>query len=140
VRLQNVAREPVNPPEPATMKTILSAVLAGLLLYTLPWGWSALAGIVAGLWSLRGGWLSGGLAVAVAWAGFVVWNYIAAPAEVDNLMVVAGAFTGVPGWLLPVASIGFGFALGAAGGFLGSSLSSLLVRPRVRRPATRVDG
>ena len=122
------------------MKTILTAVLAGLLLYALPWGWSALAGIVAGLWSLRGGWLSGGLAVAVAWAAFVVWNHIAAPAEVQNLMVVAGAFTGVPGWLLPVASIAFGFALGAAGGFLGSSLSSLLVRPRTRRQATSSEG
>lgn len=117
------------------MKTIVSAVLAGLLLYALPWGWSAAAGIVAGLWSLRGGWLSGGLAVGAAWAGFVVWNHLIAPAEVGNLMGVVGAFAGVPGWLLPVVAVVFGFVLGASGGFLGSSLSMLLVRPRARQAA-----
>lgn len=112
------------------MKVIISAALAAVLLYALSWPWSAAGGVVAGLWTLRRGWLNGGVAVALAWTAFVGWSHLVAPAEVGNLMQAAEGFVSAPGWLLPFASIALGFVLGAAGGFVGSSLAELVARHR----------
>ena len=120
------------PPRPRStlvnLKVLVSAILGGVLLLTGPWYVSAVGGVVAGIWVLRRGWFFGGIAVALAWGALTAWNYAVAPAEVANLASIMGAFAGVPSWLMPVASVLFGFVLGAAGGFLGSSLSVLLSR------------
>ena len=112
------------------MKVIISAALAAVLLYAFSWPWSVAGGVAAGIWTLRRGWLSGGVAVALAWAAFVGWSHIVAPAEVGNLMEVTEGFVSAPGWLLPLASIGLGFVLGAAGGFVGSSFAEYIARQR----------
>ena len=103
---------------------------AELLLLTGTWQLAYLAGFLAGMLSLtaRRAILLGGLGVAVAWAAYLVYVFVAGQGL--QLADLVGAILGVGAgawWLLTVMTLLLGLLLGAAGGFTGCTAARLFL-------------
>lgn len=112
---------------------VLAGSLLALVLHVgLGWGWGVLAGAVVGAVISSRGWLYGGLALAVEWAGLVIWNMVVAGGPTLRMAAVMGELIGVvPGWLFILMTLSAGFGLGAVGGLGGQQLR-LTVREFLR--------
>ncbi len=104
--------------------------LAELLLLTGTWQLGYLAGFLAGMLSLRArrALLLGGLGVAVAWAAYLVYVFVAGQGL--QLADLVGQILGVgrgAWWLLTVMTLVLGLLLGAVGGLTGYTASRLFL-------------
>lgn len=103
---------------------------AELLLLTGTWQLAYLAGFLAGMLSARArrALLMGGLGVAVAWAAYLVYVFVAGQGL--QLADLVGQILGVgkgAWWLLTVLTLVLGFLLGTVGGFTGYTASRLFL-------------
>lgn len=103
---------------------------AEVLLLTGTWQLAYLAGFLAGMLSARArrAVLLGGLGVAVAWAAYLVYVFVAGQGL--QLAELVGAILGVGKggwWLLTILTLFLGILLGAVGGFTGYTASRLFL-------------
>lgn len=103
---------------------------AELLLLTGTWQLAYLAGFLAGMLSLtaRRAILLGGLGVAVAWAAYLVYVFVAGQGL--QLADLVGEILGVgkgAWWLLTLMTLLLGFLLGLVGGLTGYTASRLFL-------------
>jgi len=103
---------------------------AELLLLTGTWQLAYLAGFLAGMLSLRArrAILLGGVGVAVAWAAYLVYVFVAGQGL--QLADLVGEILGVgkgAWWLLTVMTLVLGLLLGAVGGLTGYTASRLFL-------------
>lgn len=113
--------------------------LAELLLLTGTWQLAYLAGFLAGILSVRArpAVILGALGVAVAWAAYLVYVFVAGAGL--QLAGLVGEILGVgPGswWLLTLMTLVLGLLLGAVGGLTGYTASRLFLW---REPAAVVE-
>lgn len=110
------------------IRILIGLGIAIILHLLLGWAWSIGGGIAAGLYCQRRAWLAGGIAVGLSWALFVAHAFIVAPEPAIRLVAIMGAmFGGLPGALIPVATVLVGGLLGVVGGTLGASMNPALV-------------
>lgn len=108
------------------MRLLLGVGLAFLLHWLLGWVWTVLAGIVMGIWYERRGWLVGGIAVGVSWGALITFTFAADLAATRRMIDIMGSiFGGLPGFIVPVATLLMGVLLGASGGLFGAGLRNL---------------
>lgn len=99
-------------------------VIVALALHVmLGWMWSVAGSLVAGFMvSKRSAW-SGALTLIVSWALLIGWNMAVAPAENLNMMeTMAELLGGMPGFVIPFATLLIAAVLGLAAGALGGAL------------------
>ncbi len=109
------------------MKIAFTALLALVLHLAFGWAWTLLAGVVAGVWVVRCGWLIGALGVGLAWAGLVVYNYLVAAGATSAMAGTMGGLLGnLPGAAVVALTVCIGLLLGALGGFAGTQLVLLI--------------
>jgi hypothetical protein len=116
------------------MKTGIGFLVALSVHLLFGWPFSLAGGAATG--SLVGGraWLWGGLAVSLAWAVLVGYNFLAAPAATGEMVRVMAEILGnMPRALFVVLSLLIGALLGALGGQIGFAVARL-TRPPFRRP------
>lgn len=105
-------------------------IAAELVLFTGTWQLAYLAGFLAGMFSLgiRRGVVLGAAGVAVAWAAYLVYVFVAGQGL--QLADLVGRILGVGAgawWLLTVLTLLLGLILGAAGGFTGCAAARLFL-------------
>ncbi len=111
------------------MKLLVTALLALVLHLLLGWGWTLLAGVAAGAWVGRRGWLVGGAGVALGWLALVAYNYAVAARPVQAMADALGGILGnLPGFVVVGLTLLIGALLGAVGGAAGTQLGLLLRR------------
>jgi hypothetical protein len=112
------------------LKYVVCVLVALALHLTLGWLATILAGVVAGAWFIRKGWLWGGAVGVADWAILVAYNFIVASGPVSRMTAAVGGILGnLPGWAVVAVTLLIGAVLGMAGGYLGASLR-LLVESR----------
>lgn len=108
------------------MLVVLHALVALAFHLLLGWQWSLVGGVAAGLATPRFGWLTGLIAVTLAWTVLVLYNFIAAPSEMARFLeVTAGLLGNMHQVMLVVSTLALGALLGALGGGIGSILRNL---------------
>ncbi|HET6566811.1 MAG TPA: hypothetical protein VFG50_02530 [Rhodothermales bacterium] len=108
------------------MKPAISLSLAILLHVFFGWAWTVLAGVLAGMWIPRRGWLVGAAVVALDWLLLVIWNYVVAGHEVSRMLTAVGGIIGnLPGPVVVGVTLLVGALLGMFGGLIGSSITAL---------------
>jgi len=107
---------------------IISLVILSLILHLLlGWGWTILAGVAAGLWFSRSGWMIGGLAVGAEWLLVVAYDYLVDARAVGVMTETLGSIMGnLPGWAVVGFTLLIGLVLGVLGGAVGSQIRKLL--------------
>lgn len=111
------------------LPVLLIALLSLLVHLTLGWQVTLMAGVVAGLWRVRRGWLIGAAGVGLAWAGLVGYNLAVAPEPTGELFRVMGGLLGpVPAPVIPLVTLALGLFLGAVGGGIGTQVARLAGR------------
>ena len=104
-------------------RILVCALAASGIHLLLGWAWTAAAGVLAGWWGPKKGWLVGALAVGLGWGTLVLYSFFIAREPFERMTeVVGGIFAGIPGALVPVATVLMGALLGTAGGLLGTSI------------------
>ena len=89
-----------------------------------------LAGVVAGVWVGRRGWLVGGMGVGLSWLVLILYNYTVAPEPVLRMTETLGGILGnLPGFAIVGVTLLIGVLLGTVGGGLGTQIG-LLARGR----------
>ena len=112
------------------------AILVGTLLslvthLVLGWAWTMLAGLVAGFLVERRRWLAGGLAVGLAWGLLIAHSFAVAPAPTWRMITFTGSlFGGLPGPVVPIATVLIGVAFGTVGSLLCTPLLHFWNRAR----------
>lgn len=102
-------------------KVIAVAILSVALHLFVGWEATILAGVLAGVWVDRHGWLLGAVGTALGWAGLVCYSAYVAPAAFRILLDTMGSFAGtIPGSVLVGGTVFVGSLLGALGGGIGS--------------------
>ena len=113
------------------IKLIATAVAAFMLHFALGWAWTLAAGVGAGVWQGRGGWHLGALAVAMEWAGWVIYSFTVDARAVHLMTETMGGVLGnMPFFAVVVLTLLIGVILGGLGGGVGTRLRYLLVRRR----------
>ena len=107
---------------------LIGAVISAGLHVAVGWEWTVSAAILAGVLSVRRGWLAGLLALTIAWGGVLLGSYLMAPAASGVLLgVVGGLISGNTSAALAVAcTLIFGGLLGLAGGIIGGQLRAMI--------------
>jgi hypothetical protein len=106
------------------MKLLVIILLALVIHLLLGWAWTILAGIVAGVWALRRGWLLGGAGVGLSWLVLIGYNFVVAPGPVGRMTDTMGGILGhLPGIAVVGLTLLMGVLLGTVGGGLGTQVS-----------------
>jgi hypothetical protein len=109
------------------LRIFLVAALSLLVHLVLGWGWTIVAGIVAGFWIDRRGWLVGAAGVGLGWLILVGHAAAVAGPEVGEMARVMGeVFGGFPGAVIYLLSVVLGLVLGLIGGVIGSQSRALV--------------
>ena len=110
--------------------SFLLVIVIALVLELPGWWWGMpVAGLVGGWWIKHAGrgFLAGGLGVALAWAGFLIFFSVTSP-----LCALAGLFAGILGLgeglgFVPVAlALIIAFLMGGLGGLCGAMMRGLV--------------
>ncbi len=110
-------------------KLIVVLALSLVLHLLLGWMWTAVAGIVAGLWTRRYGWLIGSVGVALGWAVLVAYSFYVAPYPTSEMARIFGAIVGnLPAAVTVAATIVIGGVIGGLGGATGNLIAASLPR------------
>lgn len=114
----------------STLIKIAAVVLLALAFHLmLGWAWSPVAGLAAGFWIGRRGWIAGMAAVGLSWLLLVTYSFAAAPRATAAMADVFGGILGnLPGAAIVGMTLLIGALLGALGGLAGSSLARLTGR------------
>jgi hypothetical protein len=103
---------------------LVLAIVLGLGLHLLlGWQWTIAAGLIAGLLARRFGALLGAIAVGLAWALLILYNYIVAPSETGRMIDIMGSLFGN---LSPPLLVGSTVLLGTVIGLLGGSIGAII--------------
>ena len=114
------------------MRLIVTTFVALVLHLLLGWTWTILAGVVAGVWLGRRGWLVGGIGVGLSWLGLVGHNFAVAAEPVGRMVDTLGGILGnLPGFVVVAVTVLIGVLLGLVGGGLGTQLGLLVKRGNV---------
>lgn len=109
------------------LKLVVVAGGALALHLALGWGWTLVAGVAAGLWVGRGGWLLGAASVGLEWLTVIVYNYTVDARAVQLMTEALGSILGnMPFWVIVALTLLIGILLGALGGATGTQLSRLI--------------
>ena len=109
------------------MKLLATTILALVLHMLLGWAWTLLAGVVAGVWVGRRGWLVGGMGVGLSWLVLIVYNFIMASGPVGRMTETLGGILGnLPGFAVVGITLLIGVLLGTLGGGFGTQIRLLL--------------
>jgi len=99
---------------------LMTTLLTGLLHWGVGWFATPLAGVLAGVWSVRWHWLLGAAGVGLGWAGSVVYTAASTPGALRVLVDTLGALTGpIPGEVFVALPVLLGSLLGGLGGGIG---------------------
>ncbi|MEX0748256.1 MAG: hypothetical protein WD275_09675 [Rhodothermales bacterium] len=111
---------------------ITAAVFLSLLLHLLlGWEWTIFAGVAAGLWFAKSGWMIGGAAVGAEWLLVVVYDYLVDARAIGVMTETLGGIMGnLPGWAVVGFTLLIGLVLGVLGGAIGSQIRKLVHRER----------
>ncbi len=102
---------------------VLIAVAAHVF---LGWIWSPLGAILAGFLVEKRGPLAGAICLAIGWGGLIIWSWMQAPQETQEMWrVVADLLGNLPPVVTVVATLLIAAILGSAGGWLGKGLRDL---------------
>ncbi len=111
------------------LKLLVLAAGALALHLTLGWGWTIVAGVAAGLWVNRGGWLLGAMSVGLEWLTLIAFNYLVDARAVQLMTETLGSILGnMPFWVIVAMTLLIGLVLGALGGAAGTQLHRV-IRP-----------
>jgi hypothetical protein len=111
---------------PTMLKIGAVTVLALALHLVLGWVWTPIAGMVAGFWVGRRGWVAGMAAAGLSWSLLVLYSFVAAPRATAEMASVFGGILGnLPGAAVVGMTLLIGGLLGALGGLAGSSIARL---------------
>ncbi len=117
------------------MSVIICTAFALLLHLLLGWEWTLFAGLLCGLMMQYKGWLWGGISVAAGWGLLVLYNFVAAPEAVGEMVQVTGQILGnLPGALVVVLTVFIGGLLGILGGLVGTRMAQLVPALRLYKP------
>jgi hypothetical protein len=107
---------------------ILAVAACALLLHlTLGWAWTLGAGVLAGLFVPKRGWLVGTLGVTLNWAVLITYNYVVAPAATQAMVDTMGGIIGnTPGMAVVAGTLSIGMLLGGLGGGVGTFARQML--------------
>lgn len=109
------------------LRVLAVAVLSVLLHVLIGWAWTAGAGIAAGLWVQRRGWLLGLGGVALGWAFLVAYSFAVAPqATAEMTRIFSGLLGNLPAFVTVAATVVLGAIIGALSGLLGSLIAASL--------------
>ena len=115
----------------AVLRIISLAALSLSLHLLLGWEWTILAGVAAGLWFSKSGWMMGALVVGGEWLLLVAYDYTV---DARAFGVMTETFGGIMGNLPGLAVVGFtlliGLVIGVLGGAVGSQIRKLAHRER----------
>ena len=99
---------------------VLVALAAHLF---LGWMWSLAGPLLTGFLMKKGGAWAGAVSLTLSWALLIVWNLAVATAESFNMMETMGSLLGgMPGVVIPVATLLMAALLGLVAGSLGAAL------------------
>lgn len=113
------------------VRTTAAVFLSLLLHLLLGWEWTIFAGVAAGLWFAKSGWMIGGAAVGVEWLLVVVYSYLVDTRAVGVMTETLGGIMGnLPGWAVVGFTLLIGLVLGVLGGAVGSQIRKLVHRER----------
>lgn len=109
------------------LKKFSLVLLAAVLLHViLGWAWTMLAGVLAGMWVDRRGWLVGGSVVALDWLLLIGWNFVVAGHAVSRMLSTVGGIIGnMPGLAVVGVTLLIGAVVGTLGGVIGSGIAAL---------------
>ena len=106
---------------------LIGALTSAGLHVAVGWEWTVAAAVLAGVLSVRRGWLTGCLALAIAWGGVLLGSYLMAPGASSVLLGVIGGL--ISGNTTPAVAVActlvFGGLLGLAGGVIGGQLRAM---------------
>lgn len=106
---------------------LIGAVTSAGLHVAVGWEWTIAAAILAGVLSIRRGWLAGAFALAAAWGSVLLGSYLMAPGASSILLGVIGGL--ISGNTIPAVAVAstliFGGLLGLAGGAIGGQLRAM---------------
>jgi len=89
----------------------------------LGWMWSVLGALVAGFLVEKRGAVAGTVSLTLAWGLLIAWNLAVASAENFNMMETMGNLLGgMPGVVIPLATLMIAAVLGLLSGALGAAL------------------
>lgn len=108
----------------------IAGLFVTLFLHTmLGWQWTLLGGVVAGLITVKKGWLWGGVGVAMGWGIVLLSRYVAASGALGRMLDTTGQILGnLPGEVVVVLTLLMGGILGMLGGTLGGILGGMMGR------------
>lgn len=103
---------------------LITAFISAGLHVGLGWEWTLLAAIAGGLLSVRRGWLTGSLALALSWGALLLGSFFLAPDASAVLLGVLDALIGgnTNGAIAVACTLLFGGLLGLCGGVIGSQI------------------
>lgn len=109
------------------LKLVILAAGALALHLVLGWAWTLAAGIAAGLWVGRGGWLLGAASVGLEWLVLIAYNFLVDARAVRLMTEAVGSILGnLPFWMIVALTLFIAVLLGALGGAVGTQLHHLI--------------
>ncbi len=107
---------------------LIGAITSSGLHVAVGWEWTVAAAILTGVLSTRRGWLTGFLALEIAWGSVLLGSYLIAPGASSVLLGVIGGL--ISGNTIPAVAVActliFGGFLGLAGGVIGAQLRMIV--------------
>lgn len=101
----------------------IGVAIALVLHVWLGWIWSIAGSLFAGFMVKKANGLAGAVVLLVSWALLIGWNLAVAPSESVNMMETMGDLLGgMPGFVIPVATLLMAALLGFFSGRLGGAL------------------
>lgn len=115
----------------------LLVLLAVLLHLLLGWEWTAMAGLAAGGWVPRRGWLAGAFVVAVDYLALVLYSLAMSRPAVVAMTETMGALLGnLPSLAVVALTVLMGALIGALSGAAGTQLRRIALLTRKPTPTT----
>jgi hypothetical protein len=105
------------------LSLIVGLAVALVLHILFGWMWGVAGSLVSGFISDKRPGTNGALTLMGAWGVLIGWNMAIAPAENMNMMdTMANLLGGMPGFVIPVATLLVADLLGLVAGSLGASI------------------
>lgn len=110
----------------------LTIIVVSIIIHVaFGWMWTIFAGILAGMWVQKKGWLTACAGVGAGWAVLVLYNFIRAPVPTYKMtVVVGGIFGNLPAPFIVVFTVFIGCLVGFLGGLIGRQLTATVQKKR----------
>ena len=108
-------------------KVLCGGAAALVIHLVIGWAWTLAAGVGAGFWQGRCGWLAGAGSVGLSFSLLIAYNFVAAPVPVGRMgAVMGGIMGGLPPAAVFVLTGLIGLLIGAVGGGLGAAARQII--------------